>query len=159
VLSEEIKAQLMDRIEMLTESGCWIPNTTIAQHGYCWMYGYDFGNGKRKEYAHRVFYEMFKGPVSDGLQIDHLCKVRCCVNPNHLEAVTQRTNLLRGESAAAKNARRTHCPKGHPFSPENTGKLSTRENYRYCKECNRQKARLRDRRKNALSKVRKHPAI
>jgi len=54
------------------------------------------------------------------LEIDHLCRVRCCVNPDHLEAVTHRENILRGNTFAAVNAAKTHCPKGHEYTPENT---------------------------------------
>lgn len=64
-------------------------------------------------------HELHKGPIPEGLVIDHLCRNRGCVNPDHLEAVTQRENILRGEGLAAANARKTHCPKGHPYSGEN----------------------------------------
>ena len=63
----------------------------------------------------RVAYEMVVGPIPDGLQIDHLCRVRNCVNPDHLEPVTPRENTMRGYSIQAQNARKTHCIHGHPF--------------------------------------------
>src|SRR2546421_6548023 len=60
--------------------------------------------------AHRLSYESAIGPVPAGLQLDHLCRVRCCVNPAHLEPVTGRENVLRGISPAARAAKATHCP-------------------------------------------------
>lgn len=66
--------------------------------------------------AHRMAYEHFKGPIPDGLYIDHLCRVRCCVNPDHLEAVSNRENILRGVGAGAIHARQKSCPLGHPYT-------------------------------------------
>lgn len=74
------------------------------------------GSPNRSQYAHRVAYEFAKGPIPEGLTIDHLCRVRNCVNPDHLEAVSLRENVLRSPIAvAAINARKTHCPQGHPY--------------------------------------------
>lgn len=70
--------------------------------------------------AHRVAYETLVGPVPEGLVLDHLCRVRACVNPDHLEPVTNRENVLRGVGPTARHAVQTHCGKGHPFTPENT---------------------------------------
>lgn len=87
--------------------------------------------------AHRVSYELLRGPIPAGLQIDHLCRNPRCVNPAHLEPVTQRENGLRGMSVPARNARKTHCKWGHEFTPENTrwtaGKYGTP--HRHCKAC------------------------
>lgn len=68
--------------------------------------------------AHRIAYEEAKGPIPDGLQLDHLCRVRNCINPDHLEAVTCQENIRRGELGAAQRAR-THCPQNHPYSGDN----------------------------------------
>lgn len=71
--------------------------------------------------AHRVAYELAKGPIPDGMVIDHLCRNRECVNPTHLEAVTQRENLLRSPHTMPNvNAAKTHCPHGHPYDEANT---------------------------------------
>lgn len=78
------------------------------------------GRTGRNETAHRLAYEHWVGPVPDGLQLDHLCRHRSCVNPTHLEPVTRRVNILRGESPMARQARRTHCIHDHEFTPANT---------------------------------------
>ncbi len=91
--------------------------------------------------AHRLSYEAFVGPIVDNLTIDHLCRNRWCVNPTHLEAVPLATNVMRGESPPAKNARKTHCPKGHPYDESNTHVTS--KGWRICKACNADRARQR----------------
>lgn len=75
-------------------------------------------NGKTV-YAHRLAYESEVGPIPEGLTLDHLCRNSLCVNVDHLEAVTQRVNVLRGESLIAKYARRTHCSQGHEYAGDN----------------------------------------
>lgn len=87
--------------------------------------------------AHRFAYELLVGPIPAGLQLDHLCRVRHCVNPTHLEPVTCKENLNRG---IHRNAIKTHCSKGHEFTPENTGYYPHKDGRRrrQCRECNRQ---------------------
>ncbi len=80
-------------------------------------YGLVFAEGKRRV-AHRVVYKVLRGDVPKGLDLDHLCRNRRCVNPDHLEIVTHRENVLRGEGIAAKKARATECPNGHPYPPD-----------------------------------------
>lgn len=117
-------------------SGCWIWLGSVTTHGY----GYFQGKDRKKVGAHCASYEHFVGPISDGLQIDHLCRVRCCVNPDHLEAVTQRENLLRGDNHWRS---KTHCPRGHPYSGDN---LLVRDNgikiNRRCRICHNASANI-----------------
>lgn len=90
-------------------------------HVKCWEWqgakdGTGYGklwDGKRLSPAHRVAYELFVGPIPSGLQIDHLCRNRACVNPAHLEPVTCRENILRGVGLSAVNAKKTQCLRGH----------------------------------------------
>lgn len=111
----------------------------------CWewagpksMYGYARFGGKPMLAAHRYAYEQVKGPIPEGLQIDHLCRNHGCVNPDHLEAVTNQVNSLRGVGPSAQNARKTHCKRGHEFSPANTHRY---RGQRLCRLCGREKTR------------------
>ena len=119
------------------ENGCWRWLASVTDRGYA---NFDFNGGKRR--AHRVSYQELVGPIPDGLVVDHLCRVRDCVNPAHLEAVTIWENTLRSTSPTAELSRRTHCPKGHPLSGSNLAayrlKLDGRRN---CKTCNRDRTR------------------
>lgn len=91
-------------------SGCWIWIGVLSG-----KYGQILCDGKM-QYAHRVSFELFKNKIPDGMEIDHLCRVRCCVNPNHLEPVTCKENIRRGLLGSVM---KTHCPKGHPYSEDN----------------------------------------
>lgn len=100
----------------LTDSGCieWVASVTNGGYGT-----FHSGGPRGSVVAHRWSYEYHVGPIPDGLYLDHLCRNRLCVNPDHLEPVTQRENLMRSDSPAALAARRTHCPQGHPYAGDN----------------------------------------
>lgn len=102
------------------ENGCWIWMGPRNRYGN----GVQYGNTRYQRRgigAHRLAWILFRGPIPEGMQIDHLCRVTRCVNPLHLEPVTQRENIMRSPVAiAAVNARKTHCKRGHEFTPENT---------------------------------------
>ena len=121
-------------------SGCWLWTAANNGNGYG-VIGIARGKvGSRNAYAHRLSYEWAFGKIPDGMEIDHKCRVRCCVNPDHLEAVTHKVNMHRGETIAAAHGRKTHCYKGHEFTPENTIKI---KNGRQCLECRRAYDRMR----------------
>lgn len=95
--------------------------------------------GRRKwraALAHRVSYELFHGPIPENFTIDHLCRNHRCVNPDHLEAVTNKENILRGEGLTAKHARKSACPFGHEYTPRKSGG-------RKCLTCERQQRKER----------------
>ena len=95
--------------------------------------------------AHRVMYELFVGPISTGLEIDHLCGNRGCVRPSHLEPVRHQENLRRAAN------RITHCPQGHEITERNIG-INNR-GHRYCAQCNRDRARAHRNRMVALANL------
>ncbi len=101
---------------IMTE-GCWIWNGTKGQNGYGVFAVKHNGGGWTAIYAHRFSYELYIGNITKGYTIDHLCRTPLCVNPKHLEAVTQAENLRRSpDTLIGRQIRRTHCPKGHPYS-------------------------------------------
>lgn len=145
-LSERIASKF--RIDA---KGCWRWTGYVAPSGYARQTWTMPGDGKKRSHsAHRLSYMMFKGDLIDGMEIDHLCRVRDCINPAHLEQVTRRVNTLRSNAPSAKNAVKTRCPKGHPYSGKN---LYTGPNgARYCRICTRENARRYCKRK-ALAKL------
>ena len=120
---------------------CWLWTAAVNAKGYGVMC---VKNGSTL--AHVISYNIHVGQIHSGMQIDHLCRVRNCVNPNHLEVVTPRVNVHRGFGPTAVHARKTHCPKGHPYSGDNLY-LSPRGN-RQCRECVR-RSQMRYRKRKA----------
>jgi hypothetical protein len=129
----------MGRIELVTESTCWIYMGTTTHNGYgqVWV-----GTIRKNRPAHRVVWEAKHGPVPPGMVLDHLCRVRCCVNPAHLEPVSPLENLRRGESFAAREHRQTHCVRGHEFAGDNVRIYERRDRrQRVCVTCMRTRRR------------------
>lgn len=114
-------------------TGCWLWDGKLSSKGYGKLH--DGNPGNRLLNAHRLAYELLRGPIPDGLQLDHLCRVRSCVNPRHLEPVTNQDNVLRSPiSLATANAKKTHCPKGHAYVPENTIMERGKRRCRACRD-------------------------
>jgi len=129
----ERRAKTLERAMRLfnvDDSGCWIWTGSISPAGYGRIGGW---------YAHRLLYEESVGPIPDGFDLDHPCRVTRCVNPGHMEAVSHRENCLRGVGVAAQCAAKTHCIRGHELSGDNLVSLRTRPTRRICIHC----ARLR----------------
>lgn len=112
------------------DGGCWIWIAALSDGGYGY-YGIEQG---RCAYAHRVAYSVLVGPIPPALDLDHLCRNRDCVNPDHLEPVTRQENTLRG-LAGWHQASKTHCANGHPYDEKNTRWRADRWNSRDCREC------------------------
>lgn len=124
--------------------GCWRwTGALFAGSGYGML-----SVNRRPALAHRVSWELHRGAIPEGAHLDHLCRVRECVNPEHLEPVSPRENLMRGETTvAAQNAAKIACPLGHPYDETNT--YVTPDGKRGCRECRRRQWREWNRRRQA----------
>lgn len=127
----DLLIKLLNRL--VSADNCWIlkPNEPT---------GYSRTMHDRKRMmTHRAVYEILVGPIPDGLQLDHLCRNRACINPEHLEPVTIEQNLLRSNlTIASQNKSKTHCLNGHEFTEQNTYIWSGRPTSRGCKQCRNQ---------------------
>ena len=110
-------------------NGCWLWVKSKDGSGY----GQYHTSGNKMCRAHRTYYAIIFGKIGIGMTIDHLCRVRSCVNPSHLEMVTGKENTLRGESFSAVNHRKDYCKNGHAFNKENTYFYKMG---RFCRACN-----------------------
>lgn len=124
---------------------CWAWTASLGSHGY----GQFYLDG-RPQGAHRVAWLLTNGLVPEGKELDHLCRNRACVRPEHLEAVPRRVNFLRGEHPTAVAVRNGTCVKGHPVSVENTY-VKPSDGRRECRVCRRENERRRYHAKRAAA--------
>jgi len=150
VVSADVSARFWSMVDKCGPDDCWLwvgptqppKPTAISAYGY-----FDLDNGRRLS-AHRVSYILQNGHLLDDLVIDHLCRNSSCVMPDHLDAVTTVENFMRCMSPPAKNARKTHCKRGHELSGNNLWKHNGK---RHCRECRRQQLKdVRKRQKQAM---------
>ncbi len=142
--AKPIKDRLLSKIIVKQSSGCWVYTGAKHNQGYGLI-----SIGNNMKLAHRVSYEAFVSKIPNGLTIDHLCKNRRCINPEHLEPVTMIENLRRGNGVGVINSRKTACPKGHPFVT-----ITTKNGRkRFCSECNRIRARINQAKQTETNKM------
>jgi hypothetical protein len=147
-LTPTVEERFWSYVAVGTDDECW--PWTGALGGRC---AYRYGQMRVAgscAYAHRLSYTLAHGPIEPGLVIDQLCRNTRCVNPSHLEAVTQRDNLLRGKTITARNAAVTQCPAGHSYTGTNTYMDG---NKRVCRTCKR------DRNRNRLAARKASPCL
>lgn len=150
-MRQSTETRFLDKIEVGGDGGHWMWTSARNENGYgvFWV-----GGAKRMKYAHRFAYELLVGPIGPSLEIDHLCRVRLCVNPMHLRTATGRENTLSGLTLAASNAAATHCIRGHEFTEANTYRRTN--GARTCRQCSsheypsRQREKVRDRYASAV---------
>jgi hypothetical protein len=129
MIPDSLPDRLRSRIAV-DERGCWVWTRGKTGSGYAAI-KWD----RRQTLVHRLVFSLITGQeIPKGQQLDHLCRVRHCVNPAHLEVVSGRVNNLRGESPAARNARKVECIRGHRFTSEST--YITPRGERACRPCN-----------------------
>jgi hypothetical protein len=133
-MNEATVKRVLEKIDL--GDGCWEWNAHRGTTGYG-----EVGIDGHKLNAHRVVYEILVSPIPEGLTIDHLCRNRACVRPDHLEPVDERTNILRGEGMGARYARRDACDSGHAYDLLNT--YFRPDGARVCKSCRREIDRKR----------------
>src|SRR4051812_40698364 len=125
--------RVLSKYVVNAETGCWEWTASLGTGGYGQV-----RDGRRTLRAHRVSYEHANGPIPAGLQLDHLCRVRMCINPAHLEPVTNRENTVRGVGPEVNRERQsalTRCKHGHRLAGDNI--LVTDKGYRVCRACSR----------------------
>lgn len=118
---------------------CWLRQGSLLASGYA-QFHIKLTDGRwSSTVAHRIAYELEIGSIPDDMVLDHLCRNRACVNPAHVEPVTDLVNILRGRGWSGRNARKTHCPRGHPYNEKNT--YLGKRNMRQCRACDTEKHR------------------
>ena len=127
-LPERLTAKII-----VAQNGCWLWHGAKTSSGYGnVMVGSRRDGSRRYVKAHRLVYEFLRGPIPAGTELDHLCRTPVCVHPLHVEAVTHKINVNRGNG----HGHETHCPRGHEYSPDNT---YINRGKRYCRHCAKDK--------------------
>lgn len=119
----------------ILDDGCWLWIGSRYTDGYGLFYLTGPGSKPKRVLSHVYAFTHCIGPIPAGLELDHLCRNRACVNPLHLEPVTNKVNVLRGSGPTALNARKSHCLNGHPLSGDNL--YRTPKGFRACRACRR----------------------
>jgi len=129
--------RFMQKFKVNPKTGCWIWTGTYDDKGYSQLFlkQEKITRKATKISGHRFSYLTLKGKIPPGMQIDHICRTRGCVNPEHLRLVTPRENVLLGIGPAAEHASKVACVNGHPFTIENT--YVWKGKFRKCRECRR----------------------
>ena len=139
-----IADRFWSKVNKETGIGCWLWTASTSNgYGAIGRGGAVKRGASAMLSAHRVAYELVVGPIPQGLHLDHLCRNRACVNPEHLEPVTVQENVLRGVGPCARNARKTHCPRGHELAGENLAADRLKLGQRTCEPCRALKNRAR----------------
>ena len=128
----DLTARFWTKVTVDPDSNCWLWTGALNSRGY----GQWAVEGVSKS-IHRLTYEAFRGDIPEGLTIDHLCRVKHCCNPWHMEVVTVAVNNQRKVGAGSPSA--THCLRGHEYTPENTAHNGAGN--RYCRTCNNARKR------------------
>lgn len=137
---EEVAARFWTKVDLSDPTGCWLWTGRLFDgYGHMRVLLYQ---GPYQSGVHRVAVVLEGHTIPGDLTVDHLCRVRHCVNPSHLEVVTRRENTLRGEAPAAHQAKQTHCKRGHELRGNNVYTEPGRPNTRKCRAC--RKTSMRD---------------
>ena len=124
-MSTILEKRFWSKVDKVWEHWLWTGGKNNGDYGTFW-------NGSNQQGAHCYAYELLIGPIAEGRELDHLCRIHACVNPDHLEQVTHQENVHRGEGLAAQAVRRDHCIHGHEFDEANTYHW---RNERKCRTC------------------------
>lgn len=131
MITDLVRARFIQKINRTSTCWEWVGRWKTNRG-----YGLFYLNGKNVK-AHRLSYRMFKGSIPNHLELDHLCRNTSCVNPEHLEAVSHKENILRGNCPTAINARKTHCKRGHALVKDNLDNYKLKMGERDCLKCKR----------------------
>jgi hypothetical protein len=139
-----LPGRFWSKVQPVPVTGCWLWTAADNGKGYgIFKAGLSSAPRSGLVYVHRLAFERLVSRIPPGVEIDHLCRVRECVNPCHLEAVTHRENVLRGTSPVAAQVLQTHCKRGHEFTNENTYWQGRKRSCRICRRLAHQRAATR----------------